>query len=222
MGSIIGGEPGADVIQASRQASWADPVWVEMSKHTEGQHYLQLQCQPWPEWGCSFTADVCRQFYHGVCFIAPWGTDIVHHYLFRMGVSCSSTVDCIGKQLVTQGCFLSADLYYVSSLPLFLASVMGGLHSSIRLSGMFAHSTGAAALCMPVASYGTAIASGVPCRTVVMAREVWAGAVGALLGTLLWLALLRLTVSVEGMDDLAGTQCSCSRFNSVICATHLQ
>ena len=38
MGSIIGGEPGADVIQASGQASWADLVWVETSKHTEGQH----------------------------------------------------------------------------------------------------------------------------------------------------------------------------------------
>ena len=34
MGSIIGSEPGADVIQAS----WADPVGVEMSKHTEEQH----------------------------------------------------------------------------------------------------------------------------------------------------------------------------------------
>ena len=38
MGSVIGSEPGADVIQASGQASWADPVWVEMLKHTEGQH----------------------------------------------------------------------------------------------------------------------------------------------------------------------------------------
>ena len=26
------------MIQASGQASWADLVWVEMSKHTEGQH----------------------------------------------------------------------------------------------------------------------------------------------------------------------------------------
>ena len=38
MGSIIGSELGADVIQASRQASWADLVWVEMSKHMDGQH----------------------------------------------------------------------------------------------------------------------------------------------------------------------------------------
>ena len=38
MGSIIGSEPGADVIQASGQASWADLVWVETSKHTEEQH----------------------------------------------------------------------------------------------------------------------------------------------------------------------------------------
>ena len=38
MGSVIGGEPGAAMIQASRQASWADPVWEEMLKHMEGQH----------------------------------------------------------------------------------------------------------------------------------------------------------------------------------------
>ena len=38
MGSVIGGEPGADVIQASGQASWADPVQVEMSKHMVEQH----------------------------------------------------------------------------------------------------------------------------------------------------------------------------------------
>ena len=38
MGSFIGGEPGADMIQASGQASSADLVWVEMSKHMEEQH----------------------------------------------------------------------------------------------------------------------------------------------------------------------------------------
>ena len=38
MGSIIGSEPGADMIQVSGQASWADLVQVETSKHTEGQH----------------------------------------------------------------------------------------------------------------------------------------------------------------------------------------
>ena len=31
MGSVIGSEPGADVIQASGHASWADLVWVETS-----------------------------------------------------------------------------------------------------------------------------------------------------------------------------------------------
>ena len=34
MGSIIGDESGADMIQAS----WADLVWIEMSKYMEGQH----------------------------------------------------------------------------------------------------------------------------------------------------------------------------------------
>ena len=42
MGSIIGSEPGADMIQASGQASWADPVWVEMSKYMEGQHITSI------------------------------------------------------------------------------------------------------------------------------------------------------------------------------------
>ena len=32
MGSIIGSEPGANMIQAS----WTDLVWIETSKYTEG------------------------------------------------------------------------------------------------------------------------------------------------------------------------------------------
>ena len=38
MGSIIGSQSGTDMIQASGQASWADMVWIESSKDTEGQH----------------------------------------------------------------------------------------------------------------------------------------------------------------------------------------
>ena len=38
MGSIIGGESGADMIQASGQARWADPVWIKSLKYMEGQH----------------------------------------------------------------------------------------------------------------------------------------------------------------------------------------
>ena len=78
MGSIIGGERGADMIQASGQASWADPVQLETSKHMEGQHITSSSSVNLDtEWGCSFTAGACRQFYHGVCFIAPWGMDII-------------------------------------------------------------------------------------------------------------------------------------------------
>ena len=40
MGSLIGSEPGVDMIQASGQASWTDLVWVAMSKHMEGQHVM--------------------------------------------------------------------------------------------------------------------------------------------------------------------------------------
>ena len=38
MESAVCHEPGADVIQTSGQARWADPVWVEMFEYTEGQH----------------------------------------------------------------------------------------------------------------------------------------------------------------------------------------
>ena len=38
MGSIIGGTSGTDLIQASRQASWADLVWIKMLKYMKGQH----------------------------------------------------------------------------------------------------------------------------------------------------------------------------------------
>ena len=38
MGSIVCSESGADMIQASGQAIWADPVWVEMWENREGQH----------------------------------------------------------------------------------------------------------------------------------------------------------------------------------------
>ena len=205
------------------QASWADPVQVEASKHMEGQHITSSSGVDLDtEWGCSFTAGAWRQFYCGVCFIAWWGTDVIYHYLIGMCVSCSSTVDCIGKQLITWGCFLCVDLYYVSSLPPFMALVMGGLLSSIRFSSIFTHSTRAVALHMPVASFGTSIVDGILCRGVVTARGVWVSAVGALWGTLLWLALLRLMALAEGMDGLAGTHCSHSRFNGVICVPDLQ
>ena len=38
MGSIVGSESGTDMIKASGQASWADLIWIKVSKHTEGQH----------------------------------------------------------------------------------------------------------------------------------------------------------------------------------------
>ena len=87
---------------------------------------------------------------------------------------------------------------------------------------MFAHSTRSVTFCMPVASFGTAVANGIPCRTVVMTRRVLVGAVGALWGTFLWLGLLRLMVLAEGMNGLASTHHSCSRFNGVTCVTDLQ
>ena len=34
--SIVGGESGTDMIQASGQASWADLIWIKVLKHMEG------------------------------------------------------------------------------------------------------------------------------------------------------------------------------------------
>ena len=104
MGSIIGSEPDADVIQASGQASWADLVWIETSKYMEGQHItsssgIDLDM----EWGCPLTAGTCSQLYSGVCFIAPWGMDIAYHYLFGVSVSYGTIVDCIIEQFIILG-----------------------------------------------------------------------------------------------------------------------
>ena len=83
MGSIIGGESGTDMIQASGQASWADLVWIKTSKYMKGQHITSSSSVDLhTELGCSFSAGTCRQLYSGVCFIAPWGMDISYHYSF--------------------------------------------------------------------------------------------------------------------------------------------
>ena len=211
------------MIQGSGQASWADPVWVEMFEHNEGQHVtsssgIDLDA----EWGCPLTAGTCRQFYHCVCFVALWGKDIIYHYLFWVGVSYGPTVNCINKQLITCGCFLSANLYYVGFPPLSTVSMMGGLLSSIGLSRLLACSTRAVALCMPVTFFGTAFADGVPCWAVVMARGVWIGAVRTLWGILLWLFLLRLMALAEGMDGFISLHCSPYRLNGIVCVTDLQ
>ena len=112
MGSIIGSESGADVIQASGQASWADLVWIKMLKYMKGQHItshsgINLDT----ELGCSFSAGTCRQLCSGVCFIAPWGAYIPYHYLFGMGVSHGTIVDCINEQFIMCGCSLSVALH---------------------------------------------------------------------------------------------------------------
>ena len=104
MGSVIGGEPGADVLQASQ----ADLVCIKTSKHTEGQYITSSSSVNLNrEWGCSLSAGTCRQLYCGVCFIAPWGTDITYHYLFGVSVSDGTIVDCINEQFILYGCSLS-------------------------------------------------------------------------------------------------------------------
>ena len=77
--------------QWAGQLGWSS-LGGDVETHRGATHYFQLQCQPWHGVRLFFTADACRKFYRGVCFIAPWGMNIIYHYLFRIGVSCSSTV----------------------------------------------------------------------------------------------------------------------------------
>ena len=108
MGSIIGSESGADVIQASGQASWADLAWIKTLKYMERQNItpgssinLHAECSN------SLSAGTCRQLYGGVHFVAPWGMDVTYHYLFGMGVSNGTIVDCINEQFLICGCSLN-------------------------------------------------------------------------------------------------------------------
>ena len=96
------------MIQASGQASWADLVWIETSKYAEGQHITSRSGINFDtKWGCQFTAGTCRQLYCGICFIAPWGIDIIYHDLFWVYVSYGSAVDHINEQFIICGCSLS-------------------------------------------------------------------------------------------------------------------
>ena len=108
MGPIICRYPGVDMIQTSGQASLADLVQIETFEGMVGQHItsssgvdLDVECS------CSLSAGTCRQLYSGVCFIAPWGTDVAYHYLFRVSASYGSIVDCISEEFIICGCSLS-------------------------------------------------------------------------------------------------------------------
>ena len=133
------------------QASWDDLVWVEMLELKEGQHITSSSSVDLDmKWGCSLTVGTCMQLYHCICFITLWGMDIIYHNLLWVSISYSSTIDHIDEQLITWGSFLSVKLYYISFLPLSTVSTLGGLLSSIGLSGLLAGSTRTVALCMPV------------------------------------------------------------------------
>ena len=154
---------------------WADHLgWFslgrDVAKHRGATHYLQLLCQPWHEVRLFPYCWCFRQLCHCICFIAPWGMDTVYHNLLWVSISYSSTVDCINEQLITWECFLSVHLYCVSFLPLSKVLMMGGLLSSIILSGLLAGSTRTVALCMPVTFYRTVPEDSVLCRAVGMAR----------------------------------------------------
>ena len=108
MGSIIGGELGADMIQARGQASWADLVWIETSKYAEGNTLppALVSTLTWSEVVPLLLA-LAGSVYSGVCFIAPCGADISNHYFFGVSVSNGAIVDCINEQLIMCGPSLS-------------------------------------------------------------------------------------------------------------------
>ena len=98
------------MIQATGQASWADSVWVETFEYTEGQHITSCSSVNLDmKWGCSLTAGTCRQLNYCICFITPWGMDIIYHNLLWVSISCGSTTDCINEQFIICGCFLCID-----------------------------------------------------------------------------------------------------------------
>ena len=224
MGSILGGEPGADMIQASgRPVGWDwSGLGGDVKTHRGATHYLQLWCWPWHG---------VRLFLYCWCLQAalPWCMlccTLGHRHCLSLSLQDGCLLHFHSWLYWQTICHMGVfpQCYLVLCQLSFPSPSIddGGLHNSVGFSNVFACSARAAALCMPVASLGTAITGGILCRTVVMARGVWVGAVGVLWGTLLWLALLRLTALVEGMDGLAGTHCSCSWFNGIICMTDLQ
>ena len=166
--------------QWAGQLGWSG-LGGDVKKHRGAACYLQLQCQPWTGWGCSFTG--CLQA------VLPWC--VLH---CTMGHRCHLSLPlrdgCLlqfHSQLYQQTAhhtrvFLGADLYYVGS-SLFLPLVMGGLHSSFRLSGVFACSTRAVHFTSQW-PFWNSHCRWCSCR-IVTARGVWAGTVGALWGTLL-------------------------------------
>ena len=207
--------------QWAGQLGWSSPGG-DVETCRGATHYLQLWCQPWHR---------VRLFLYCWCLqaVLPWC--MLH---------CTVGHGCCLSLSLQDGCLLQfrSWLYWQTAHHMgvfpwcwlvlcwlsspFHGASDGGPHNSIRLSGKFSHSARAVALHVPVVSFGTAIADGIPCGAVVMARGVWVGAVGALWGTLLWNALLRLMALAEGVDGLASTHHSHSRFNGVIHATDLQ
>ena len=135
--------------QWAGQLGWSS-LGRDVGKHG-GQHITSSSSVDLDmKWGCSLTAGACRQLYHCLCFITPWGTDNIYHSLLWVSISYGSTIDHINEQLITWGSFLSVNLYHISFLLLSTASLAVGLLRSIGLNGLLASSSRIAALCMPV------------------------------------------------------------------------
>ena len=147
--------------------------------------------------------------------------DIIYHNLLWVSISYSSTINCIDKELIAWGHFPSVNLYCVSFLSLSTASMMGGLLSSIRLSELLVGSTRTAALCMPVTFFRTALADGILCREVVMARGCEGVQLGYCEADFLWLVFLGLMALAEGVYGFTSTQHNCSRLNGITHMTNL-
>ena len=203
--------------------SWADPVWVEMFEHTEGQHITSSSSINLDtEWGCSLTAGTCRQFYHCVCFIAPWAwtssttlsSGRVSPMVPQLTASTNSSSHGGVSSVLT--CIMLAFFPFPWHWWWEAFSVPLDLVDCWPTAPELWHSK------CPVTLFGIAFADGIPCWAVVTAREMWTGAVGALWGTILWLVLLSLMALLEGMDGFTGTYSSQSWLNNIICASDLQ
>ena len=69
------------------------------------------------DWGGTFTAGTCRQFYYCVCFVAPLGTDVIDDHLLWVHVSYCSAIHRSNEQVLCGGLFSVLALAACGTLP---------------------------------------------------------------------------------------------------------
>ena len=168
------------------------------------------------DWGSTFTASTCRQFYDCVHFIVLLGTDVVNDHLLWVHVSYHCTVYCSNKQVFVQGSFLCFGFGSLSFFPLFVTFepglTMGHLQTSVAR---------ALAFCSPVILLPTTFACWVLSRAVVSTGRVLTGAVGTWCIWCLQLRIMCLVGVAYSLYCMYCTCCSCSWFHSIVCSADL-